>query len=52
MYTIKEINDGIKEANKIIKRELSYGDLANLTRVAKFSKYIAEMEQLRIDITK
>ena len=50
MYTINEINEGITEAKKIINRELSFGDLANLNRVSKYTKYIADMNEIKISL--
>jgi len=50
MYNISEINEGIKEANRVIKYELSFGDLANLDRVSKYTKYIANMNELKMSL--
>jgi len=50
MYNITEINEGIAEANRVINRELSFGDLANLDRVAKYTKYVADMNELKMSI--
>lgn len=47
LFTENEINEGIKEANRIIERELSFGDLADLNRVAKYNKYVADMSELK-----
>jgi len=50
LFTENEINEGIKEANRIIDRELSFGDLADLNRVAKYNKYVADMNELKTRI--
>lgn len=47
LFTENEINEGIEEANRIIERELSFGDLADLNRVAKYNKYVADMSELK-----
>ena len=44
---IQEINKGIERALETINYELSFGDLANQERVAKYKKYIADMNQLK-----
>lgn len=50
MHSVNEINEGIKEAKRIIERELSFGDLANLDRVSKYTKYIANMNELKMSL--
>tara|TARA_R110002050_G_scaffold148102_1_gene274317 strand:+ start:165 stop:311 length:147 start_codon:yes stop_codon:yes gene_type:complete len=44
---IQEINKGIERAQETINYELGMGDLANQERVAKYKKYIADMNQLK-----
>ena len=44
---LQEINKGIERALETINYELSFGDLADLERVAKYKEYIAEMNQLK-----
>jgi hypothetical protein len=44
---IQEINKGIERAQETINYELGMGDLANSERVAKYKKYIADMNQLK-----
>ena len=44
---LQEINKGIERALETINYELSFGDLANLERVAKYKEYIADMNELK-----
>ena len=44
---LQEINKGIERAKETINYELAFGDLANQERVAKYKKYIADMEELK-----
>ena len=44
---IQEINKGIERALETINYELSMGDFANKERVAKYKKYIADMNELK-----
>jgi len=44
---IQEINKGIERALQTINYELSFGDLANQERIAKYNKYIADMNELK-----
>ena len=44
---IQEINKGIERAQETINYELGMGDLANSERVAKYKKYISDMNQLK-----
>ena len=47
---IQEINKGIERALETINYELSFGDLANQDRIAKYNKYIADMNELKSTI--
>ena len=44
---IQEINKGIERAQETINYELDMGNLANSERVAKYKKYIADMNELK-----
>mgnify|MGYP003679027619 CR=1 FL=1 len=47
---LQEINEGIERAQETINYELGMGDLANSERVAKYNKYIADMNELKATI--
>jgi hypothetical protein len=47
---LQEINKGIERALETINYELSLGDFADLERVAKYKKYIADMNELKTTI--
>jgi len=47
---LQEINKGIERALETINYELSFGDLANQERIAKYNKYIADMNELKTTI--
>jgi hypothetical protein len=47
---LQEINEGIERAKKTINYELSFGDLANQERIAKYNKYIADMNELKLTL--
>jgi len=47
---IQEINKGIERALETINYELSMGDFANQERIAKYNKYIADMNELKATI--
>lgn len=47
---LQEINKGIERALKTINYELSMGDFANQERIAKYNKYISEMNELKSTI--
>ena len=47
---LQEINKGIERALETINYELSFGDLADQERVAKYTKYIADMNELKLSI--
>jgi len=47
---IQEINKGIERALETINYELSFGGLANQDRIAKYNKYIADMNELKATI--
>ena len=47
---LQEINKGIERALETINYELSFGDLANQERIAKYNKYIEDMNELKATI--
>ena len=47
---LQEINKGIERALETINYELSMGDFANQERIAKYNKYIADMNELKATI--
>tara|TARA_R110000824_G_C15027130_1_gene658984 strand:+ start:614 stop:844 length:231 start_codon:yes stop_codon:yes gene_type:complete len=47
---LQEINKGIERALETINYELSFGDLANQERIAKYNKYITDMNELKTTI--